>query len=77
MAHQFKGYQAIIADATGETDVARVNTIEDIMRNDIFHSTLDWQTRAQLARAARAQLARAAREAVAVMAEAARLGVAI
>ena len=69
MAHQFKGYQAIIADATGETDVARVNTIEDIMRNDIFHSTLDWQTRAQLARAAR--------EAVAVMAEAARLGVAI
>ena len=27
--------------------------IEEIMREDIFHSTLDWQTRAQLDRAAR------------------------
>ncbi|MBV9658020.1 MAG: hypothetical protein JO295_07910 [Verrucomicrobia bacterium] len=27
--------------------------IEFIMREDIFHSTLDWQTRAQLDRAAR------------------------
>ena len=27
--------------------------IEHIMREDIFHSTLDWQTRPQLCRAAR------------------------
>lgn len=27
--------------------------IEHIMREDIFHSTLDWQTRAQFRRAAR------------------------
>ena len=27
--------------------------IENIMRNDIFHSSLDWQTRSQLAEAAR------------------------
>jgi hypothetical protein len=27
--------------------------IEHIMRDDIFHSTLDWQTRPQLRRAAR------------------------
>lgn len=27
--------------------------IEDYMRNDIFHSTLDWQTLAQLKKAAK------------------------
>jgi hypothetical protein len=27
--------------------------VEDIMRNEIFHSTLDWQTRAELRRGAR------------------------
>ncbi len=27
--------------------------IEEIMRNDIFHSTLDWQTRTELRRGAR------------------------
>jgi hypothetical protein len=27
--------------------------VEDIMRNDVFHSTLDWQTRAELRRGAR------------------------
>jgi hypothetical protein len=27
--------------------------IEHIMREDVFHSTLDWQTRAELRRAAR------------------------
>lgn len=27
--------------------------IEDIMRNEVFHSTLDWQTRAQFRKGAR------------------------
>jgi hypothetical protein len=40
-------YQGIIVKATGcnNEDAAK---IEDIMRNDIFHSTLDWQTKSQL-----------------------------
>ena len=48
-------YQQIIIEATGvgEKDAEYV---EDIMRNDIFHSTLDWQTRAQLVRGARAAM---------------------
>lgn len=42
----------LIREATDAAtdDVAR---IENIMREDIFHSTLDWQTREQLADAAR------------------------
>jgi hypothetical protein len=42
----------IIQSATGAqtNDVA---LIENIMRDEIFHSTLDWQTREQLADAAR------------------------
>jgi hypothetical protein len=45
-------YQDLIVKATGahKTDA---KYIEDIMRNDIFHSTLDWQSRAQLMRAAK------------------------
>jgi hypothetical protein len=46
------GYGDIIIAATGcsENDV---EAIEQIMRDVIFHSTLDWQTRIQLERAAR------------------------
>lgn len=45
-------YQALIVEATGvdEKDAAYV---EDIMREDVFHSTLDWQSRAQFVRGAR------------------------
>lgn len=45
-------YQALIIEATGvnEKDAGRV---EEIMRDDIFHSTLDWQSRAQFVRGAR------------------------
>jgi len=45
-------YQDLIVKVTGanKTDA---EYIEDIMRNDIFHSTLDWQSRAELMRAAR------------------------
>ena len=50
-------YEQIIIDATGVTDRAMVRRIEDYMRNAIFHSTLDWQTRRQLIRAARTAVA--------------------
>ena len=46
------GYSEIIAEATGITDPVRLDEIEEIMRQDIFHSTLDWQTKEQLAAAA-------------------------
>jgi hypothetical protein len=46
------GYSLIIHEATGRTDEADLATIEDCMRQDIFHSTLDWQTRPQLLEAA-------------------------
>jgi hypothetical protein len=41
-----RGYEAAIIETTGckPEDAA---LIEDIMRNEIFHSTLDWQTPAQ------------------------------
>lgn len=47
------GYEKIISEATGVTNPADLAEIEDTMRHVIFHSTLDWQTRAQLQRAAR------------------------
>ncbi len=46
-------YRQIIQQATGETDAQKLADIEECMRQDIFHSTLDWQTAAQLKRAAR------------------------
>lgn len=46
-------YWAIISEATGETNPTRLSKIEEVMRGDIFHSTLDWQTRTQLKNAAR------------------------
>lgn len=48
-----KGYDATISEATGVTDPEDLADIEDSMRHDIFHSTLDWQTKAQLMRGAR------------------------
>lgn len=45
-------YQRLIQQATG-APVKDLAQIENIMRDEIFHSTLDWQTRAQLADAAR------------------------
>lgn len=46
-------YADIIIKATGATG-DDVIIIENIMREEIFHSTLDWQTARQLATAARA-----------------------
>lgn len=48
-----RGYDLIIHEATGRTDPTELAEIEDCMRHDIFHSTLDWQTREQLHTAAR------------------------
>jgi hypothetical protein len=50
---QLKGYAAIISAATGVTDAATLDKIEDTMRHVVFHSTLDWQTSAQLKQGAR------------------------
>lgn len=43
--------EMIIADTKCAPDEAK--EIESIMRDDIFHSTLDWQTRAQFRRGAK------------------------
>jgi len=45
-------YQQMIQRATGCTE-AEACAAEDIMRHDIFHSTLDWQSRALFDKAAR------------------------
>ena len=45
-------YRALIIKATGVNE-RDAGYIEDIMREDIFHSTLDWQSRAQFVRGAR------------------------
>jgi len=47
------GYAKIISEATCVTDKKKLAEIEDCMRHSIFHSTLDWQTVAQLKSAAR------------------------
>lgn len=45
-------YQKLIRETLpGATD-EQYREVEDIMRHDIFHSTLDWQTREQLREAA-------------------------
>lgn len=46
-------YHRTIAEATKRTDPGQLYLIEDCMRRDIFHSTLDWQTKAQLVAGAR------------------------
>jgi len=46
------GYTKIIVETLGCTE-ARADAVEDIMRNEIFHSTLDWQSREELEQAAR------------------------
>lgn len=44
-------YQALIIKTTGVSE-KDARYVEDIMREDIFHSTLDWQSRAQFLRGA-------------------------
>lgn len=45
-------YQRLIVETLGCTPKT-AEEIEDIMRHDIFQSTLDWQTKEQLQEAAR------------------------
>jgi hypothetical protein len=45
-------YSKLIAAATG-APTSKLAVLENIMRDEIFHSTLDWQTADQLAAAAR------------------------
>lgn len=45
-------YQDLIVKATG-VNARDAGYVENIMREDIFHSTLDWQSRAQFVRGAR------------------------
>jgi hypothetical protein len=49
-------YQRIIVEATGCTE-GEARGAEEIMRHDIFHSTLDWQSRPLLEKAARLAVA--------------------
>ena len=41
-------YHQIITEATGETNPQRLAEIEESMRQDVFHSTLDWQAKDHL-----------------------------
>lgn len=45
-------YRRLIIEATGVNE-RDAGYVEGIMRDDIFHSTLDWQSRAQFVRGAR------------------------
>lgn len=47
-----RSYHQLIAEATGISEAAVLDEIEDLMREVIFHSTLDWQTREELIAAA-------------------------
>jgi hypothetical protein len=43
----------LIHEATGVDSDADLAELETIMRDDIWHSTLDWQTREELVKSAR------------------------
>lgn len=51
------GYASIIAEATGAPDQI-LAILEEIMRTEIYHSTLDWQSATELSRGARKAYAR-------------------
>ena len=53
MNRKLSGYLKSISEATGETDFKILEEIEEIMRNDVFHSTLDWIQPDQFAEGAR------------------------
>ena len=45
-------YESLISAATGATDPTDLEEIEDYMRNLVWRSTLDWQTKEQLSASA-------------------------
>ena len=46
-------YQLEISRITKCTDIGEIEKIEETMRNDIFHSTLDWQSAEEFENGAR------------------------
>ena len=50
-------YSKFITEETGETDPKRLADIEELMRHDVFHSTLDWQSADQLRQGAKQAVA--------------------
>jgi len=66
------GYQAMIQDATGAPEKL-LPTLERIMRRDVFHSTLDWQSAAEFDCGARQAFALYRRDAAFYDAETAQL----
>ena len=50
-------YQRLITELTGITGENNLCLIEDCMREDIFHSTLDWQTREEFEEGAKKAVA--------------------
>ena len=46
-------YRNTISEAINVTDTAVLQEVENIMRDIIFHSTLDWQTMEQLQQGAK------------------------
>jgi hypothetical protein len=46
------GYQSMIQEATGAPS-HHLGLLENILRQEVFHSTLDWQTRAEFDRGAK------------------------
>ena len=53
--HGLTVYEQMIAEATGAPD-AILSILENIMRDEVFHSTLDWQDDAQFTTGARRAL---------------------
>lgn len=49
---RFKSYTTAIAEATGAPSSA-LGMIEEIMRSEVFHSTLDWQSAEEFQKGAR------------------------
>lgn len=45
-------YQELISEAIGVSDLKVIDEVEDLMRNVIFHSALNWQRREQLVQGA-------------------------
>lgn len=66
------GYQAMILAVTGAPPKL-LPTLERIMRRDVFHSTLDWQSSAEFGRGARQAFALYRRDAAFYDAETAQL----
>jgi hypothetical protein len=66
------GYQAMIQADTGAPE-RLLPTLERIMRRDVFHGTLDWQSSAEFTRGARQALALYRRDAAFYDAETAQL----